>query len=63
MQRYLTEDGSILSGEALWTIGNLQEFEAHYVQNLDTGAGIFFEKGPSATDGRASVGRLGIQGT
>lgn len=40
----MVEDGSILSGGQLWTTENLQALHRHFVQNLDTGEGSFYEK-------------------
>jgi 5-methylcytosine-specific restriction protein B len=42
--RCLLSDGSILSDRHLWTLENLAHLERHFVQNLDTGTGTFFEK-------------------
>jgi hypothetical protein len=42
--RCLLADGSILSDRHLWTLENLAHLERHFVHNLDTGTGTFFEK-------------------
>jgi len=42
--RCLLSNGSILSDKNLWTLENIAHLERHFVQNLDTGTGTFFEK-------------------
>lgn len=40
----LIQDGSVLSGDALWTIPKLKELEKFFVLNLDEGSGTFIQK-------------------
>ncbi|HEY7769889.1 AAA family ATPase, partial [Longimicrobium sp.] len=42
--RCLLADGSILSGNRLWTLENLLHLDRHFVQNLDEGEGDFLQK-------------------
>ena len=42
--RCFLADGSVLSDHQLWTLGNLEHLDRHFVQNLETGEGTFFTK-------------------
>jgi hypothetical protein len=42
--RCLLKEGSILSGNRLWTLENLLHLDHYFVQNLDEGEGDFLEK-------------------
>lgn len=44
VQTCLIEDGSMLSGEHLWTMANLKELDKYFVQRIDAGTGTFYEK-------------------
>ena len=42
--RCLQNDGSVFTDGSLWTSENIRSLIKHYIENLDTGEGSFFEK-------------------